>query len=171
LVHGLDTFNEQRHVAQQHVPASIRRLYADLKAYRISPTSGRRRTGFVMLDRLMARLHANKTELLAVLDHPAIPLHANGAERDIRCHVTKRKISGGTRSDVGRDCRDVSRSGRGRRQLGDRVVGLSRQPARHSRSSSRSAAARSHRLSRPARLAAPARGFAAVADSSPKSLS
>jgi len=44
---------------------------------------------------------------LAVLDHPDIPLHTNGSENDIRCQVTKRKISGGTRSDVGRDCRDA----------------------------------------------------------------
>ena len=33
--------------------------------------------------------------------------HTNGSERDIRCHVTKRKISGGTHSDAGRDCRDA----------------------------------------------------------------
>jgi len=31
----------------------------------------------------------------------------NGSENDIRSHVTKRKISGGTRSDAGRDCRDA----------------------------------------------------------------
>jgi len=42
-----------------------------------------------------------------VLDHPEIPLHTNGSENDIRCQVTKRKISGGTRSDAGRDCRDT----------------------------------------------------------------
>jgi len=53
-------------------------------------------------------LHANHTELLAVLDHPHIPLHTNGSENDIRCQVTKRKVSGGTRSDIGRDCRDPS---------------------------------------------------------------
>ena len=53
------------------------------------------------------RLHANKPELLMVLDRPEIPLHTNGSERDIRCHVTKRKISGGTHSDAGRDCRDA----------------------------------------------------------------
>jgi len=66
-----------------------------------------RRTGFVTLDRLLARLHANKTELLMVLDRPRIPLHTNGSENDIRCQVTKRKVSGGTRSDIGRDCRDT----------------------------------------------------------------
>ena len=66
-----------------------------------------RRTGFATLDRLLERLHANKPELLMVLDRPEIPLHTNGSERDIRCHVIKRKISGGTRSDTGRDCRDA----------------------------------------------------------------
>ncbi len=44
---------------------------------------------------------------LVVLDRPDIPLHTNGSENDIRCQVTKRKISGGTRSDAGRDCRDA----------------------------------------------------------------
>jgi hypothetical protein len=120
LVHKLDTFTEQQRTAQQRVRSLIWNFYADLKAYRTNPTRRRRgqlrarfdrifcrRTGFVTLDRLLARLHANKAELLAVLDRPDIPLHTNGSERDIRCHVTKRKISGGTRSDVGRDCRDA----------------------------------------------------------------
>ena len=120
LVHKLDTFTERQRVAQKRVRSLIWRLYADLKAYRANPTPRRRRqlrarfdrifhrrTGFATLDRLLARLHANKAELLAVLDRPEIPLHTNGSERDIRCHVTKRKVSGGTRSDVGRDCRDA----------------------------------------------------------------
>jgi hypothetical protein len=42
-----------------------------------------------------------------VLDRPEIPLHTNGSENDIRCHVTRRKVSGGTRSDLGRDARDT----------------------------------------------------------------
>ena len=120
LVHKLDTFTEHQRIAQKRVRSLIWRFYADLKAYRINPTSCRRRqlrarfdrifcrrTGFVTLDRLLARLHANKAELLAVLDRPNIPLHTNGSERDIRSHVTKRKVSGGTCSDVGRDCRDA----------------------------------------------------------------
>ena len=56
---------------------------------------------------MLARLRANKSELLRVLERPEIPLHTNGSENDIRCQVTKRKISGGTRSDAGRDCRDA----------------------------------------------------------------
>jgi hypothetical protein len=120
LVHKLDTFTDPHREAQQCMRALIWRFYADLKAYRTGPTARRqrelrvrfdrifqRRTGFVTLDRLLQRLHANKPELLMVLDRPEIPLHTNGSERDIRCYVTKRKISGGTRSDHGRDCRDA----------------------------------------------------------------
>jgi len=66
-----------------------------------------RKTGFVTLDRVLARLHANKPELLMVLNRPEIPLHTNGSENDVRCHVSRLKVSGGTRSDVGRDCRDA----------------------------------------------------------------
>ena len=66
-----------------------------------------RRTGFVTLDRLLARLHARKDELLLVLDRPEIPLHTNGSENDLRAHVTKRKVCGGTWSEAGRDARDA----------------------------------------------------------------
>lgn len=120
LVHKLDTFTASHRAAQAHIRCLIWWFYADLKAYRTEPTARRRgemrarfdrifrrRTGFVSLDRLLERLHANKLELLMVLDRPEIPLHTNGSERDIRCHVTKRKISGGTHSDDGRDCRDA----------------------------------------------------------------
>ena len=46
-------------------------------------------------------------ELLRVLERPEVPLHTNGSENDIRCQVTRRKLSAGTRSDLGRDCRDA----------------------------------------------------------------
>ena len=36
-----------------------------------------------------------------VLERPEIPLHTNGSENDIRCQVTRRKVSAGTRSDAG----------------------------------------------------------------------
>ena len=120
LVHKLDTFNDQHRAAQTRVRGLIWDYYADLKAYQLKPHKRRaaalrarfdriflRRTGFVTLDRLLARLHANKAELLMVLERPEIPLHTNGSENDIRCHVTRRKISAGTRSDIGRDCRDA----------------------------------------------------------------
>lgn len=120
LVHKLDTFSDAQRTAQQKLRALIWRFYRDLKTYRLNPTAARkaslrarfdriftRKTGFLTLDRLLARLHVNKSELLKVLDRPEIPLHTNGSETDIRCQVTKRKISGGTRSDAGRDCRDA----------------------------------------------------------------
>ena len=120
LVHKLDAFTDLQQRAQSHVRRLIWWFYRDLKAYCADPTSRRRaelrarfdrifrrRTGFAMLDRLLMRLHANKAELLLVLDRPDIALHTNGSENDIRCQVTKRKVSGGTRSDLGRDCRDA----------------------------------------------------------------
>ena len=42
-----------------------------------------------------------------MLERPEIPLHTKGSENDIRAQVTRRKASGGTRSDLGRDCRDA----------------------------------------------------------------
>ena len=36
-----------------------------------------------------------------------MPLHTNASETDIRDYVKVRKISGGTRSDLGRQCRDT----------------------------------------------------------------
>lgn len=56
----------------------------------------KRRIGFATLDRLLARLHANRAELLRVLDRPEIPLHTNGSENDIRCQAIRRKVSGAT---------------------------------------------------------------------------
>jgi hypothetical protein len=120
LVHKLDAFTDKHRAAQARARRLIWDYYADLKAYRLKP--GRRwagalrarfdriflrRTGFVTLDRLLKRLHANKAELLMVLERPETPLHTNASENDIRCYVTRRKVSAGTRSDVGRDCRDA----------------------------------------------------------------
>ena len=55
----------------------------------------------------MKRLLGRKNELLRVLERPEIPLNTNASENDIRAFVTKRKISGGTVSDKGRQARDV----------------------------------------------------------------
>jgi hypothetical protein len=120
LVHKLEAFTEIGRKAQEKLRSLIWWFYRDLLAYKREPSARRkaemrarfdrifkRRTGFVTLDRLLARLHANKAELLTALDRPEIPLHTNGSERDIRCQVIKRKISGGTRSHRGRDCRDA----------------------------------------------------------------
>lgn len=120
LVHKLIPFNDQQRLAIELIRQLIWWFYADLKAYQREPSRQRRtqlrarfdrifrrRTGVVTLDRLLERLHARKAELLRVLDRPDIPLHTNGSENDIRCHVTKRKVSGGTWSQAGRDTRDA----------------------------------------------------------------
>lgn len=120
LVHKLDAFCGRQRQAKERIQARIWWLYADLKAYCRDPTPAARRalrqrfdrlftsrTGFVTLDRLLTRLHANRDELLMVLECPDVPLHTNDAENDIRCQVTRRKISGGTKSEAGRDCRDA----------------------------------------------------------------
>jgi hypothetical protein len=120
LVHKLDTFTDAQRAAQSRIRRLIWLFYDNLKAWRRNPALARKatlstrfdrifshKTGFATLDRLLMRLSANKSELLRVLERPDIPLHTNGSENDIRCQVTKREISGGTRSDAGRDCRDA----------------------------------------------------------------
>ena len=119
LIHKLTPFTPDQEAARELVRHLIWWLYDDLKAYCRDPTPSarsalrqrferifQRRTGFATLDRLLKRLHANRDELLRVLERPEIPLHTNGSENDVRCLVTRRKISAGTRSDIGRDCRD-----------------------------------------------------------------
>src|SRR3954466_4841169 len=120
LIHQLDTFTDHQRAAQTRMRMLVWWFYHDLKLYRQAPTRRRRmelrarfdriftrRTGFATLDRLLRRLRANKAELLRVLERPEIPLHTNGSENDIRAQVIRRKISAGTRSDTGRDCRDA----------------------------------------------------------------
>jgi len=96
-------------------------FYRCLKDYKLAPSPEqaellrsrfdrifkRARTGYATLDSLLKRLHRHKDELLRVLERPEIPLNTNASENDIRAFVTKRKISGGTVSDKGRDARDV----------------------------------------------------------------
>jgi hypothetical protein len=65
------------------------------------------KTRFETLNQVLKRLHRNKAELLLVVERPEVPLHTNDSERDIRDYVKKRKVSGGTRSDLGRRCRDT----------------------------------------------------------------
>ena len=59
------------------------------------------------MNQALKRLSRNKDELLRVLECPDIPLHNNLSEGDIREYVIKRKISGSTRSENGRRCRDT----------------------------------------------------------------
>src|SRR4051794_35027428 len=107
------TFTDQQYAAQQRLRAGLVVLRRSQGlSPRPTPAGGAARPlrpdlppPHRALDRLLDRLSANKDELLRVLDHPEVPLHTNGSERDLRPQVIKRKISGGTRSD--QDCRDA----------------------------------------------------------------
>ena len=120
LVHKLVPATDEQRRAIELTRTLIWWFYADLKAWRREPCPRRaaalrarfdriftRRTGYVVLDRLLARLRRRKAELLRALERPEIPLHTNASENDIRACVTKRKISGGTMSEAGRTARDV----------------------------------------------------------------
>jgi hypothetical protein len=119
-IHKLVPFNDAQREALDSIRSEIWELYADLKSYKEDPTSEEKvklekwfdelfttKTCFYTLNEALKRLHKNKEELLLVLERPDIPLHTNGSETDIREYVKKRKISGGTRSDSGRRCRDT----------------------------------------------------------------
>ena len=95
--------------------------YQELKAYQLSPSAaekerldqrfdeifGRCYLQHASLSNVLGQFRANKQQLLRVLDAPDIPLHNNEAESDIREFVIREKISGGTRSELGRAARDT----------------------------------------------------------------
>ena len=102
------------------VKDQVWQLYEGLKDYKQNPHSSDKirlndmfdeiftqTTASATLNLALKRIYRNKSELLLVLERPDIPLHNNGAENAIREYVKKRKISGGTRSDKGRRCRDT----------------------------------------------------------------
>jgi hypothetical protein len=102
------------------VKDQIWQLYEGLKAYKQNPQAADKirlngmfdeiftqTTASATLNLALRRIYRNKSELLLVLERPDIPIHNNGAENAIREYVKKRKISGGTRSDTGRRCRDT----------------------------------------------------------------
>jgi len=113
-------FNDAQREAVAEVRTKIWEFYGDLRTYKQKPHPRKRaalerrferifttRTCYATLNQALMRIHRNKGELLLVLERPDIPLHNNSSERDIREYVKKRKISGSTRSDLGRRCRDT----------------------------------------------------------------
>ena len=113
-------FNDAQREALAGVRTAIWRLYGDLKEYKADPDENKKadiesrfdelcaiKTCFVSLNKALQRMRLNKAELLLVLERPDVPLHNNPSENDIREYVKKRKISGSTRSDEGRRCRDT----------------------------------------------------------------
>jgi len=112
--------SEEKRKILEEVRKQIWGFYKDLKAYKISPDETKKtqledrfddiftqKTDYQMLNLALGRLYNNKSELLLVLDRPEIPLHNNLSENDIREYVKRRKVSGSTRSELGRQCRDT----------------------------------------------------------------
>ncbi|MCP4001391.1 MAG: transposase [Gammaproteobacteria bacterium] len=120
LIHKMLPLNETHRQEIQLIRSQIWDFYAQLKQYKDKPDKAQRKilrqrfdeiytqkTSYATLNQTLKRIHNNKEQLLVVLDRPEIPLHTNGSETDIRDYVKKRKVSGGTRSDEGRRCRDT----------------------------------------------------------------
>ena len=112
--------NDQQREAIEDIRTQFWDLYDQLKLFKQDPTEAKKvelsacfdklftaKTCCIILNLALKRIYKNKSELLLVLERPDIPLHNNLSERDIREYVKKRKISGSTRSDVGRRCRDT----------------------------------------------------------------
>jgi hypothetical protein len=113
-------YSDKHRAATAKVRGQIWELYQDLKRYRQQPEPWRRpdlearfdamctqRTGFPSIDSVLKGMHAHRAALLRILDQPEVPLHNNLSEGHIRDYVKKRKISGSTRSELGRAARDT----------------------------------------------------------------
>jgi hypothetical protein len=113
-------FNALHRQALEGVRERLWELYAGLKAYRQGPTAQARqalgeqfdalvgqRTGYASIDGPLKEMAGNRAELLRVLERPEVPLHNNVSEGHIRDFVRKRKVSGPTRSELGRRARDT----------------------------------------------------------------
>ena len=142
--------NDEHRAAIEHVRQQIWELYKELKAYRAQPNAAQRpvleerfdalveqRSGYPSIDGVLKEMRDHRADLLRVLERPEVPLHNNALESDIREFVKRRKVSGGTRNDAGRRCRDTFASLKKTcRKLGlrfweylqDRVRGLGQLP-------------------------------------------
>jgi hypothetical protein len=113
-------FSEAHRLAIDKARRGIWELYQGLKAYRHKPESSQQaewearfdnlcaeRMGFPSVNGVLKEMAEHKEQLLRVLRRPQVPLHNNGSENALRDYVKKRKISGSTRSELGRRCRDT----------------------------------------------------------------
>jgi hypothetical protein len=142
--------NEAHRAVIEEVRTKIWELYHDLIAYCKQPDEAQalvlearfdalviQRTPYPNINTVFKEMREHKADFLRVLQRPEIPLHNNAIESDIREFVKRRKISGGTRNDAGRRCRDTFASLKKTcRKLGlrfwdylqDRVRGLGQVP-------------------------------------------
>jgi hypothetical protein len=112
--------NDEHRLVIENIRSQIWGLYQDLKTYREQPDDAQKpvlaarfdalvgqQTDYPSINGVLKEMRGNRDDLLRVLERPEIPLHNNAMESDIREFVKRRKISGGTRSDAGRHCRDT----------------------------------------------------------------
>ena len=98
----------------------IWQTYRLLRAYCRRPTRARRavvdrrfertfrpNTSIRMIDDQITRSLNNREKLLGALADRKCPFTTTSGENNLRASVCRRKISGGTRPDAGRDCRDA----------------------------------------------------------------
>ena len=114
-------FDDATRQVIEQVRGEIWDLYRGLQEYKNTPSESlksvleqnfdnlfsKKKTTSPTLNKQLAKTYAKKSELLRVLERPQTPLHNNGTETDAREMVVKRKVSGGTRSATGRQCRDT----------------------------------------------------------------
>jgi hypothetical protein len=112
--------NEKHRMAIERIRQGIWELYQGLKMYRQAPAQAMaavlekqfdelvaQRTEYPSIDSVLKGMEADRAKLLQVLERPEVPLHNNLSEGHIRDYVKKRKISGSTRSELGRQARDT----------------------------------------------------------------
>jgi len=132
FVHGLCWVHEERHYRKlipvskieeaeiEEIRSGIWDFYEALKTYKKYPTVPQQIELSKHFDEIFGKVYksqklnlllkhtrSRKEGLLLVLRHPFLPLHNNDCERDIREYVKRRKISGSTRSETGRQARDT----------------------------------------------------------------
>lgn len=114
-------YDDAHREAIKQVRQQIWDLYQDLKAYSAKPDptakaaletrfdvlAGQPTIYTTSIGHVLKEMRDRRADLLRILDRPEVPLHNNGTESVIRCYVKTRKISGSTRSDDGRRCRDT----------------------------------------------------------------
>ena len=105
----------------EEIQGMLWEYYQELKGYKLAPKDsenarlnqrfdeifGRCYLHHTSLNNVLVQFRKKKAQLLRVLEAPDIPLHNNDAESDIREMVIRAKISGGTRSELGRQARDT----------------------------------------------------------------
>jgi len=132
LIHALCWIHEERHYRKfislteeekdliDGIRDAIWDLYEQLKEYKVTQGQELRKiieeefdglfnckTESSAINDLLKNTLSRREGLLRVLDYPKLSLHNNDSERDIREYVKKRKISGSTRSMLGRKARDT----------------------------------------------------------------